>query len=144
MRVNPDIYHQRVNHMESTSWIIILILGIFAAYMLYMLAVSRKVIGKSSTRLVQQFPDLTQSHDPALIYCYGPNCSACRSMAPNINAIRKSNARVFKLDISQHMELARELGIRAAPTTLVFREGKISDSMLGFKSEKALKKMLLE
>jgi thioredoxin 1 len=128
--------------MESTSWGAFLLLGLFAAYLLYTMLGNRKAIGKSPSQLIQHFPDLIQNDNPALIYCYGPNCSACRSMAPNIDVIDKTTGSVFKLDISQNVELARELGIRAVPTTLVFREGKISNSTLGFKSEKALMKML--
>ena len=128
--------------MESLSWIVFLVLGLFAAYLLYMLFGSRKAIGKSPSQLIEQFPDLIQSNDPALIYCYGPHCRACRSMAPNIDAVKNNTGRVFKLDISQNMELARQLDIRVVPTTLVFKKGKISNSMLGFKSKKALEKML--
>ena len=128
--------------MNPISWIVILVLALFVAYLAYTAVGSRKAIGKSPSQLVQQFPELMQSDDPALIYCYGPNCSACRSMAPSIDAVGETTGRVFKLDISQNMTLARELGIRAVPTTLVFREGKISSSSLGFKSEKALTKML--
>ena len=128
--------------MGSSSWIAILLLGLFSAYLLYTVLGSKKAIGKSPSQLIQQFPDLAQNGEPALIYCYGPKCSACRSMAPNIDAVEKNTGRVFKLDISQNMELARALGIRAVPTTLVFKQGKISNSSLGFKSEKALTKML--
>ena len=128
--------------MNPISWIVILILVLFIAYLAYTVLGSRKAIGKSPSQLLQQFPELIQSDDPALIYCYGPNCSACRSMEPNINAVGEITGRVFKLNISQNMSLARELGIRGIPTTLVFREGKISSSMLGIKSEKTLKKSL--
>jgi len=128
--------------MESLSWISFLVLGLFAAYLAYILIGSRKAIGKSPSQLIQQFPELKQNNAPALIYCYGPKCSACQSMAPNIDAVEKATGRVFKLDIAQHVELARELGIRGIPTTLVFREGKIRKSLLGIKSEKSLKKAL--
>jgi thioredoxin 1 len=128
--------------MKSSSWIVTLILALFAAYLLYTVLGSKKALGKSPSQLIEQFPDLVQNDKPALIYCYGPKCSACRSMAPNIDAIEESTGRVFKLDISQNMELASALGIRAVPTTLVFKQGKISKSSLGFKSKKALTKML--
>jgi len=128
--------------MDPISWIVILILALFVAYLAYTVVGSRKAIGKSPSQLVQQFPGLVESDDPALIYCYGPNCSACRSMEPSIDAVGEITGRVFKLDISQNMALAKELGIRAVPTTLVFREGKISSSILGIKSEKTLKKLL--
>lgn len=128
--------------MESLSWIGFLMLGLFAAYLAYMLLGSRKAIGKSPDQLMQQFPELEQSSEPALIYCYGPRCSACQSMAPHIEAVATATGRVFKLDIAQHVELARELGIRAVPTTLVFKEGNVSSSKLGIKSEKSLLKML--
>lgn len=128
--------------MDPISWIVILVLVLFTAYLAYTVLGSRKAIGKSPSQLVRQFPELIQSDDPALIYCYGPNCSACRSMEPSIDAVEALTGRVFKLDISQNMPLARELGIRAVPTTLVVREGRISGSMLGIKSEKSLKKLL--
>ena len=128
--------------MDPMGLIVFSILGLFAAYLVYILLGSRKAIGTHPALLFEQYPDLTQENAPVLIYCYGSNCSACRSMAPNIDAIEKADHRVIRVDISQDPQLAGELGVRVIPTCLILKSGKISHTALGSKSEKALEKLL--
>ena len=77
-----------------------------------------------------------------LIYFYSPKCGPCRAMTPIIDRLAEGNPRVFKVDVTQDMETARAFNVRATPTTVLVREGRILDVVLGAKGQAQLERLL--
>ncbi len=100
-----------------------------------------QAIGQSATRLLNAIPDL-DTRETCLVFCYSPACGPCKAMLPAIDELAAKNNNVHKLDISQHMDLAREIGIRATPTTLLIERGNITQVLLGVKNLKNLRKLM--
>jgi len=88
-------------------------------------------------------PDL-EEEGVGLIYCFNPTCGPCKRMAPTIDLIAQHATNVHKLDISQHTEIAKIIGIRGTPTTLLIKDGIICQVLLGVKKPDALNKLLEE
>jgi thioredoxin 1 len=77
-----------------------------------------------------------------LIYFYSPKCGPCRSMTPIIDRLAVANPRVFKVNILEQMETVRAFNIRATPTTVLVKDGRMLDIALGAKGQTQLEAML--
>ncbi|KAL8780817.1 MAG: hypothetical protein Q9213_006290 [Squamulea squamosa] len=73
--------------------------------------------------------------DPSLmiIDCMATWCAPCKIIAPEL--VKMSNthtaARFYKLDIDEVPEVAAELGVRAMPTFVMFKDGKKIGEVVG-------------
>lgn len=77
-----------------------------------------------------------------LIYFFSPKCSACRGMTPIIDQLSEHNPRVFKVDVSQDLETARAFNIRATPTTILVKDNRVLNVVLGGKTRTQLETLL--
>jgi thioredoxin 1 len=114
----------------------------WAVYLLYIYVAARAAEGRPAGELRELFPSLDDSRKAALVYCYTPTCGPCRAMTIEVDALQEESDRVYKLDISRHLELARDLGIRATPTVLLLRDGHIERSYVGAKRRDFLRRLL--
>lgn len=127
--------------MDLTGMITIGFIAVVLGWMIYNQLASGRAVGKSARKLKEQIPGLDTT-DRALVYCYSPNCPPCRNMTPHIDKLAEETGKVFKLDITRNMELAREIGIRATPTTLIVAGGEVRKVLVGVKNPGLLKEML--
>ena len=106
----------------------------WALYSIYMYVATRASEGRPAQPLYAQFPALAQIQGKALVYCFSPGCGPCRPMSKEVDALAATGAPVYKLDISKHHGLSRELGIRAVPTLIVIEGRVIGRMVLGVKT----------
>ncbi|KAI4106780.1 MAG: hypothetical protein L6R37_001982 [Teloschistes peruensis] len=73
--------------------------------------------------------------DPSLmiIDCMATWCAPCKVIAPEI--VKLSNtypgARFYKLDVDEVPDVAQELGVRAMPTFVIFKDGQKVGEVIG-------------
>jgi thioredoxin 2 len=75
-----------------------------------------------------------QSPLPTLLFCWAPWCPSCQSMMPVIDELAyklKGKLRVGKLNMDQNPNIASRFNIMAAPTTLIFDNGHILQTIPG-------------
>jgi thiol-disulfide isomerase/thioredoxin len=121
------------------------VLGLAATwglYMLYMLVATRSAEGRPAAPLYPLFPKLEGARGKALVYCFSPQCGPCRPMSKEVDSLAGDGAPVFKLDITEHPEIARELGIRATPTLILIEDGAIARMLLGVKTADYMRGLL--
>ncbi|KAL6719278.1 thioredoxin trx1 [Lecanora helva] len=74
-----------------------------------------------------------------ILDCMATWCGPCKTIAPHI--VKMSNtfpvARFYKLDVDEVPDVAQELGVRAMPTFLVFKDGEKVGEVVGA-NQKAL------
>jgi thioredoxin 1 len=54
----------------------------------------------------------------------------------------EGKAKVGKVNVADHMELAMQYGISAVPTILLFKGGEVVERMQGFKDKSELQEVL--
>ncbi|MDC0715039.1 thioredoxin [Stigmatella sp. ncwal1] len=94
--------------------------------------------------------EVLQSDTPVLVDFWATWCGPCRNIAPVIDALAteyKGRVKVAKIDIDANQDTPQQYGIRSIPTLLVFKGGKVVETIIGAgggrtKIEDAIKKTL--
>ena len=71
---------------------------------------------------------------PTLVDFTAAWCPPCRVIAPHVEALAGDYAgrlRVGKVDTDEHPRLAERFGVRAMPTLLLFKDGKVVGQIVG-------------
>ena len=82
---------------------------------------------------------------PVLVDFWAPWCGPCKAIAPILEELAEEFAgklRIAKVNIDDNAEIATEHGIRAIPTMLLFKNGKLAEQIVGMLPKAALKDKL--
>jgi len=85
--------------------------------------------------------EVLASAQPVLVDFFAPWCGPCRALAPALEAIAKTydgRVKVVKVNLDDAGELAAQDRIQGVPTLMVFRAGKVVDTMVGVPPAKVL------
>ncbi|MBU1446138.1 thioredoxin [Patescibacteria group bacterium] len=72
-------------------------------------------------------------------------CGPCKMLAPVIEELAGEYAgkcKIGKLDVDQGPKAAQKYGVQSIPTILIFKDGQVVDTSLGFKSKDVLKEKI--
>lgn len=117
--------------MSWVGYLLLLLAALLAAQLLWVWLGSRGIRGRPLTGLAGRFPMLGTGQGRAVIYCYRGNCPPCRQLAPLMDRLATQYPNLIRLDLEAEPELARRLGVRAAPTTLLVEDGSVAQVLLG-------------
>ena len=126
---------------DATPFIVFGIIALVFGIQLYIRHKAMQAKGQSVSVLHSLFPDFP-SEKRALVFCHSPGCAPCKAMLPQISGLAQSHPHVYTLDISQHLDLAKEIGIRATPTILLIEGGAVSQVLIGQKKPELLQDFL--
>lgn len=76
-----------------------------------------------------------------LVDFWAPWCGPCMMQGPIVERVAEKvgeKARVVKVNVDEAQRTAAELGIRAIPTVIVFKDGKAEHRFVGVTSENVL------
>jgi len=78
--------------------------------------------------------EVLQSSEPVLVDFWAPWCGPCRMLAPTIEELAKQyegKVKVGKLNTDESPETASKFGISSIPTVLFFKNGEVTDRLVG-------------
>jgi thioredoxin 1 len=71
-----------------------------------------------------------------------PWCGPCKAIAPILEELAAElgdAVKICKVNVDNNSEIAGKFEIRAIPTILVFKDGAVSDTIVGLTSKEDLK-----
>ncbi|WP_242337584.1 MULTISPECIES: thioredoxin [Anaeromyxobacter] len=93
--------------------------------------------------------EVLKSDVPVLVDFWAVWCGPCKAIAPTVEELAKQykgKVKVAKMDVDEHQNVPQQYGIRSIPTLLVFKGGRVVDTIVGAvpkaKLEESLKKAI--
>jgi thioredoxin 1 len=78
--------------------------------------------------------EVLESEVPVLVDFYADWCGPCKMIAPSVEQLAaefEGKAKVFKLDVDANGQTAQSYRVMSIPTLLVFKGGKVVDTIVG-------------
>jgi thioredoxin len=85
--------------------------------------------------------EILKSDMPALVDFWASWCGPCRAIAPVVEELAEQYAgklKVAKLNVDESPKTPGQYGIRAIPTLIIFKGGKVADQITGAVSKSHL------
>ena len=89
--------------------------------------------------------NVIESVKPVLVDFWAPWCGPCRAVAPIIEELAKEytgKASFAKVNVDEAPLLASQYNVMGIPTIIIFKDGKPSEQVIGYKPKNELKKLL--
>ena len=89
--------------------------------------------------------EVTRAREPVLVEFWAEWCAPCKAMAPALDELAVEfggKAKIAKLQMDDNPKVVSRIGVRSAPTLMIFRAGEAIAMRVGAVSKPELKRWI--
>ena len=82
----------------------------------------------------KNFEENISGNKPVLVDFWATWCGPCKMIAPIVEELAgefEGKAKIGKLDVDENQQTSIKYGVRSIPTILIFKDGKLKDTIIG-------------
>ena len=91
--------------------------------------------------------EIVKSDLPAMVDLWAPWCQPCLMTAPWVEELSQKyegRFKVAKMNVDENPMTATQYGVRSIPTLLLFKDGKLADTIVGAVGKANIEKAMLK
>ncbi|MBN9492379.1 thioredoxin [bacterium] len=91
--------------------------------------------------------DVIKNELPTLVDFWAPWCGPCRMVAPIVGELSEEFAgkvNFVKMNTDENPQVPTKFGIRSIPSLLIFKNGELKDTVVGYRPKNDIKKRIEE
>lgn len=84
-----------------------------------------------------EFDELKDNQSVLVVDCTATWCGPCKLVSPLIDQLAEAysdRAKVCKLDLDDHKDVAKRFEIKSIPAVMFFKEGELVETLVGAKA----------
>jgi thioredoxin 1 len=90
------------------------------------------------------YDEVVMSDIPVLVDFWATWCGPCKMIAPILSEIANEYAgkvKIAKVNVDDNFELSNEFGIQSIPTLMLFKNGEVVNTIIGFREKEEIVKL---
>ena len=91
--------------------------------------------------------EVLKSAQPVLVDFWASWCGPCKMLSPVISELAdeyEGKVKVGKVNVDEQPELAAAFRVASIPTVVLFKDGEIADTSVGYRPKQQLEEMIKE